>query len=120
MAVVAIFFSLPSCYYDNEEELYPQTANCDTTNTTYSGFVSKLMNQRCAIPGCHIGPGSASIGTFDNHGGLKATLDTKKANFIGSIKHSPGANPMPKGSAKLSDCDIQKLEIWINAGYPNN
>ena len=121
MALVAAFFSLPSCYNDNEEELYPKSTDCDTANNTYSGFVSKVMGQRCATPGCHAGPGSASIGTFDNHAGLKAVLDAKKNNFIGSIKHSPGANPMPKGGgAKLGDCDIKRLETWINAGYPNN
>ena len=29
-------------------------------------------------------------------------------------------SPMPKGAAKLSDCDINKFDAWIKQGAPQN
>ena len=37
-----------------------------------------------------------------------------------AIKHANGVPPMPNGMPKLNDCDIAKIEAWINAGMPEN
>jgi len=28
-------------------------------------------------------------------------------------------SPMPKNSNKVDDCTLNKIQIWINNGYPN-
>lgn len=123
MLAAVLILSLSACYYDNEEELYPQAAGgggCDTANVTYSNVVSKIINTKCATSGCHAGTSGQAIGNFENHANLKTFLDGKKATFINAINHTGGASPMPKGGTKLVACDILKIETWINKGYPNN
>src|SRR5450759_293871 len=55
-----------SCYYDNEEALYPVLNNlCDTTNVTYSGTIFPILNNSCL--GCHSVPatgGSILLSTY--------------------------------------------------------
>jgi mono/diheme cytochrome c family protein len=36
----------------------------------------------------------------------------------GTINHLSGFSPMPKGQNKLPDCDLQKIDAWINDGSP--
>jgi hypothetical protein len=124
LLLAAIFaFGLQACYNDNEEELYPQPAGgstCDTAGVSYAATTSKIISQNCALSGCHAGPSGASNGAFDGYQNIKAYLTNNKPNFIGAINQTGGYSPMPKGTAKLSDCDILKLEAWINSGYPNN
>ena len=54
--------------------------------------------------------------TLEGYAKLKSYVDNGK--LLGSIKHSPGFSPMPKGQAKLVDCDIEKIEAWVAAGAP--
>lgn len=118
-----LIFSLQACYYDSEEELYPQLqgGGCDTTNTKYTEVVSKIINTNCAISGCHNPQGiGQNYGNFDTHAGLKSFLDNKKQRFIDAINHNAGAPAMPQGRPKLRQCDIDKIEVWIAKGYQNN
>lgn len=118
IAAFILSLSFQSCYYDNEEELYPQSGNCDTAAITYSGKIAPMVASRCALSGCH---GSGSLnGDFSSHGTFKAFLDAKKTNFIGAINHQQGFSAMPKGGLKMPACDIRYFETWINNGYPNN
>ena len=51
---IVLFMGLQSCYYDNEEELYPNgSAPCDTSNVTFSNSVMPVINQYCIS--CHGG-----------------------------------------------------------------
>jgi cytochrome c553 len=119
-----LILTTQSCYYDNEEELYPTntttTTTCDTTNAKFATFVKPLMDTKCASAGCH-NAGAASAGAnLSSHTGIKNYITSQKAAFLGSIKHSNAYSSMPKGASKLPDCDIKKLEVWINAGMQNN
>jgi hypothetical protein len=121
LAAMFFAFCLQSCYYDNEEELYPApTGGCDTAGVTYSGFVANVISQNCALGGCHGGPVPASQGRLDGYANTKDFLDTRKATFINAINHVQGVSAMPKGGSKLPACTIQKIEAWISSGYPNN
>jgi mono/diheme cytochrome c family protein len=112
---------LGSCYYDNEEELYPQPVACDTTNVTYAGTVNPILDQECLS--CHSG-GAPSAGirleTYDDIAAAAAIPEGTFGSLLGVIKHSIGNSPMPKGGNKLSDCKIQQIEKWINEGALNN
>jgi hypothetical protein len=92
------------------------SGGCDSNNFTYSGAVLLMNDTYCK--GCH---NPASLG-----GGIDlssyASLKVQAANgkYLGSIKHSTGFLPMPKGGNKLSDCQISQVEKWIKAGMLNN
>jgi mono/diheme cytochrome c family protein len=109
---------LGGCYYDKEEILYPG-GNCDTTNVTYSGTVSGIINTNCNV--CHSTASANANGggiQLDTHPKLKVYVDNGK--LMGSINHAGGYSPMPKNATKLSSCDIAKIQAWVNAGALNN
>lgn len=116
LTVAAIFsFFFVSCYYDNEEALYPTLSNaCDTTNVTFSGTIAPILNNNCYS--CHSNA-NASFG-----GGIRlqaiADVVTNSSRVVAAIKQT-GPFPMPPGG-KLSNCTVTQFDIWIRNGMPNN
>lgn len=106
---------MDSCYYDNEQDLYP-VAQCDTSAVTYTSTVEPIVNVNCL--NCHSAAENQGGITLEGYDATKAYVDA--GSFMGTINHASGSNPMPKNASKLSDCDIQKLQSWVNAGAPNN
>lgn len=103
------------CYYDRADELYPNEGTCNTTNVTYASVASIISSNGCL--GCH-GPvpqGGLSLVTYAQ---VKAKVTDGR--LLGSISHSSGYSPMPKGMPQMSACDISRIRAWINAGAPNN
>lgn len=89
---------------------------CDTSNVTFTGTIKPLMQTYCK--GCHSGSSPGGGVSLTNYAGISgAAFD---GSLVGSVDHLPGWNAMPKNSAKMSDCDIAKIKIWVNAGAPNN
>jgi hypothetical protein len=106
---------LCSCYYDNEELLYPSTP-CDTTST-FSSRIAPLVQQQCAT-GCHEGANPSAGVPLTTYDEIKAIVDN--GSFAGSLDGSNGYSIMPKGTSGLSTCDINAVNTWIAAGAPNN
>ncbi len=114
--LVALFAT--GCYYDNAEYLYP-SGTCNPAGSTYSATVSPILTARCNS--CHSTAAAASSGggiILDNYNSVKPYATNGK--LLGSINHASGFSPMPKNSAKLSDCDIAKITNWVNSGALNN
>lgn len=92
------------------------TGSCDTAIFTYSAAVKPVINTKCY--GCH------------NPANLGGNIDLSTYNAVrtvalngklyGSVAQQPGYSPMPKNSAKLSDCEIRQIQKWIGAGALNN
>jgi hypothetical protein len=119
VVIILILLGLVSfngCYYDSEEELYPQAGSCDTTNVTYSGTISQIMSGNCNS--CHSGSAPESNVKTDNYTDLKTIADNGK--LWGVVNHENGFSQMPKDLPKLSDCDLSKIRIWIDGGALNN
>lgn len=104
-----------SCYYDVEEEIYP-SLDCSLTNVTYSGVVEPILKSKCYK--CHDAASNNGNITLEGYTNLKKYVDS--GQLLGAIKHSPGFSPMPKNEAMLVDCDIQKIETWVNEGAIQN
>lgn len=90
----------------------PNFGTCDTVNIKYSTFVSPLVQNKCQ--GCH----TSTAPLLTNYTQVKASVQTGK--FWGSITHASGYSGMPKGSNKLADCELNKINAWIKAGALNN
>ena len=107
-----------SCYYDNEEALYPSfNTTCDTTNVTFSVTIVSVLNNNCYS--CHSNATATSTGSnipLENY----ADVVTMSARIIGSVKHIGSFSPMPKNGGKLKACSINQLDIWIRNGMLNN
>jgi len=88
---------------------------CDTVDVKFGTHVLPLVAQFCQS--CH--------GNTVQNGGVKLTTHAEVVsavntrNLLANIKHVPGFIAMPPGT-KLPECQIRKLEIWVNAGMPNN
>jgi hypothetical protein len=109
---------IASCYYDNEEALYPSyNTTCDTSNVTFSGTITAILSSNCLS--CHSNAAAASSGNnirLENY----ADLTTRATSVIGSIKHTGTFSPMPKNGGKIKACSITQFDIWIRKGMLNN
>lgn len=111
ITLIAAVACLSACYYDNEEELYPNTAgtaNCDTTGQTYTNSIKSIIDTRCATPGCHAaGAPNVNLSTYQSVVGQIGRIKVRAIDE----KTMPAAAPLPA-------CEINKLTAWINAGTP--
>jgi hypothetical protein len=122
-SIVAVSTLVESCYYDKESELYgptTTTTTCDTSTAKFAVFVSPLIASSCATSSCHSATTKASGINLSSYTTIKAYITSSKSVFLGSIKRTSGYSPMPQGASKFADCDITKLETWINSGMLNN
>ncbi len=105
----ALVLLLYGCYFDTEEELYPNT-NCDTNSVTYANTISPLIANSCATTGCHVvGTGRVLL---TNYAEIKAAINGVEKRTI-TDKNMPVSGP-------LSACNIIKLQKWIDDGALNN
>jgi hypothetical protein len=118
--VCFLILMLSGCYYDSQEYLFPGINNsCDTSTVTFSGSVQPILNDHCYA--CHSNTTAASYGgnvKLENYADVVIQADN--GNLIGSINHVDGLLPMPQGAAKLDDCTISIIQIWVTAGTPDN
>jgi hypothetical protein len=92
------------------------STGCDTSAFTYGTVIKPLLSIWCV--GCHNSNNKGGGFDLSSYIGVKACIT--QGRFLGTIKHSSGFNAMPLGTDKLNDCDITKIQKWINAGYLNN
>ena len=115
---ISIFF-MNSCYYDNEEELYPTKIlnDCDTLDIGFEKTIRPILKNHCL--NCHSAETAPSLGksiVLESYEQVKSDVD--KGSFQGSIKYETPYTPMPE-DYKLDDCTIRKIEIWIKQGAEN-
>lgn len=119
---VMVFVFIVACSKSNEEDLNnnPGGGNpntCVTTNMKYSTDIAPIISANCFA--CHSNANASVSGfSLEGHSNLKAKVDDGR--LVGAITHAAGFAAMPQGGAKLSDCNINKIISWVNAGAPNN
>lgn len=126
LATAITCFLLIACSKSSEDEMNNNNnpggggqGNCVTTNMQYASNIAPIIQANCFS--CHSNTTVGSSGapfSLEGYANLKARVDDGR--LIGSITHAAGFVPMPQSSAKLSDCNIDKIKSWINAGAPNN
>jgi hypothetical protein len=116
ITVILLFFV--SCYYDDEEALYPSlNTACDTTNVTFSGTIVPILSNNCLS--CHSNATAASAGNnirLENY----ADVVARAVSVAGSIKQTGSLPPMPKNGGKIKACSITQFDIWVKKGMLNN
>lgn len=109
IVIGVILFSFSSCYYDNQEELYPINPNdCKTANLTYDTDVKSIFDKSCAVSGCHIV--GAQLPTLETYNDVKNNLNRVEIRAL-IEKSMPPTGP-------LNSCDQNKLTQWIADGAP--
>lgn len=112
--IFVVFFS--SCYYDNKEELYP--SDCDITDVSLSSDIMPILNAHCNSCHSNISANEFGGGVFlEKYSDIKNSVDN--STIIGTINDKDGFEQMPIDYT-LSECNIKKIEAWINEGGFNN
>ena len=97
----------------------PEPSPCnDPTPATYGAVVSPIFSAHCRS--CHGSGTYQTLGGSRDFSSYQGIKNQPASLLIGCIEQQPGYDPMPKGGAKLSDCDIARIKAWIAAGQPNN
>jgi hypothetical protein len=91
---------------------------CSQTSVTYTKQIKIILDQYCAISGCHAGANSSGI-LLDDYANSKSNF--KVGNTLCTIKHQNGCKPMPYPStaSPLSDSLVTIIECWITNDFPN-
>jgi hypothetical protein len=112
--IVIISLLSVSCYYDNEEALYPTlNTGCDTVNVTFIGTIAPILSDGCYS--CHSNTAAAANGNnirLENY----ADVQTRITSIIGSVKHAGSFVPMPKNGGQIKACSIAQIDIWVKNG----
>lgn len=109
IASISVIF-LSGCYYDSKEYLLGGISICDTSNTQFAAVVNPIIIQNCIS--CHGGSSPSA--------GISLEGYTNVKNNYNAILNSINNGSMPKGSPKLDDCSILKIQTWVNRGAQNN
>lgn len=113
--------AMVSCSKSNESDLDGDgggTNTCDTANMKFAANIKPILQSNCYA--CHSNANSAAGSgvKLEDYADVKTHADD--GGLLGTITHSSGFPAMPKGGAKLSDCNINKIRAWVNGGAPNN
>ena len=114
VSILALTVAISGCYYDNEEDLYLGSSTCDTTNVTYSAFVSPVFAGYCNS--CHSGSSPSGNIKTDSYTSVVSNI----ARIRGAINHQSGFLAMPQNGGSLSGCNLTKIDIWIKKGMLDN
>ena len=114
--LILILYSLASsCYYDIEEELYPEGSlpNCDTLNLSYLADIRPIIDSKCTVSGCHVSGGSAP-GDYTLYSTLKSVAESGKLiERVINLENMPPSGP-------VSSCDQLKIQEWVVSGAKQN
>ena len=90
----------------------------DPMPSTYAAVIAPMVAKNCLD--CHGSSVYQTLGGGNDYSTYQSFTRLSPAYLMSSVRHDPGADAMPKGRAKLSDCDIARLQAWVDAGRPNN
>lgn len=118
--VLPVFFLLLlavpfSCYYDNEEYLYPGQ-QCDISDVSFSADIQPVLQQYCVS--CHnisLPSGNVILESYND-----ILVVVNNGRFAGAINHQAGFSPMPQGQPQLPSCPLLMINTWLEQGAPQN
>ena len=119
-SVAALLLGLSAgCTYSHGDPaavVIPCDASAQTA--TYAAVISPIFDANCRE--CHASNVAATLGGGNDFGDYKSIKRYPAAGLLGSIEQAPGYDAMPKGGAKISVCDIERIKAWMAAGEPEN
>lgn len=102
-----------SCENNNEFDLYGEI-ECDTVNITWESTIAEILEINCVV--CH-GP-SQSYNNVRHDSYTSEMVVVNDGRLRGVVNHLPGFSKMPKDRPQLSECDLKKINTWLDNGAP--
>lgn len=123
---VVLLSSFLACSSDDEDpsmmdpdmmDMMDMEDKCMGQNISYQNDILPIVNNSCALSGCHVE--GFSNGDFTDYAGLKEKADGGQLNSrVVITQNMPPSNS--SGPMSLSDAQILAFECWIKAGAPDN
>lgn len=88
---------------------------CDMQNITYSKTIVPILRNNCL--GCH--SGTAPVANLSLEGYSNVQRVAANGKLVGVVTHAQGFPSMPPVGS-LSNCAIEQIQQWVQAGAPNN
>lgn len=108
-----------SCTYSHgDPDATPVPCDASPQSVTYAGVISPIFDAHCRE--CHGSNVASVLGGGNDFGSYQTIKRYPAASILNSIQHTPGYDEMPKGRAKIPECDILRIKAWIDAGQLNN
>lgn len=112
--IILVSFYQFGCKKNNKETMYPATITCDTSAVTWTKDIQPIVNNSCALSGCHNSQSASGGHVLDSYNGVKEIVNNNL--FLAVVE----SGEMPKDGKKLDDCSISKIRIWISNGALEN
>lgn len=91
---------------------YTENVDCGTAVPTYTTDVKEIIDNNCALSGCH--DSDSSEAGVDLEGYSAAKNEFLNGECLCTIYHD--CKPMPEGASKLDDATIETLTCWVKNG----
>jgi hypothetical protein len=93
-----------------------EEAACDSTHVRYTGNIDHIFTDYCN--GCHnstVYPNPRSFSTLDL---IRKAVLADPERFLRSIRYDAGSKAVMPPTFQMNDCDLHKIEAWVNNGMP--
>lgn len=123
LMMAGVIIGLASCYNDNLSEMTPSSGvaggSCDTTGVmTYSNHIVSVLKTNCGTNNsCHSSRNTSGY-DLSSYGGVKAVAVSGK--LMSAITWTGSAARMPENGSKMSECNVLKIQKWVNDGAKDN
>jgi len=123
-SILAAIFFLARCTSDQTPSVSSAPPISDTVIISYSQDIVPIIQTYClGVNGqlCHVpNTNQGSVGDFTTYEGLKTEVDN--GMIAARVFQSNGGMPpsYSNGPTSLIDSDLQKFELWVDQGAPNN
>lgn len=105
------------CTKDNEEDLFGDTQECgDLSAVSLSKDIVPILQNACFS--CHSSDTQTAGIDLENYDRLSVVANDGR--LLGAVRHDMGFASMPPSGGMLSDCDIERIEKWIDQGALDN
>ena len=99
---------------------------CDTIITSYNTNVKPIIDESCAYSGCHDGSGGIGPGNYNSYNGMLNVLESGSFRSRVLVQKDDAVLGMPPDQSvypesekdDLTQEELELIECWLNAGYP--
>lgn len=108
------------CEHDPEEMTVETGSTCPTGTVSFASEIAPIIKTNCGVPGCHV-PGGNGNGAFVSGPNAEVDYAVVKSKVDGSSFNNRVLvqKDMPQGGS-LTECELNRITEWLNAGAPNN
>jgi mono/diheme cytochrome c family protein len=116
--LVSALALLNACDYDSEEDLYG-IGSCDTESVSYENDIAPIIVENCIS--CHSGDSPSASLDLTNFEALTASaLSSGNSGLLNRIERLEGQSGAMPTSYRLTQCQIDQINAWIEQGALNN